>query len=268
MVPRKQAGHTTASDDHRQIDQIPLASRGPSTHAFLDTLLKRAWLSGYGWIYVGKRGQLLVRSIVDASVGLPERLSFEGPPLVVAPLTQDHSARHPTAFEGELLDTFAACPPLSVEEQHRFNVLVTEAKRAAAPEAEAAVERTVVEIAQARGIDLPTARAVVRSSLSGDLTSHDLLEFDDDTIVSVADVLADPERFRSKTLADPKEGRSYGRGKAKLFRNSSGSVVIKSFAHGGGTYRLQHDTTYIEARLTEAGEGAPFVRFSISPRAQ
>ena len=62
MAPRKQAGHTTASDDHRQIEQILLESRGPSTHeafwtAFLRSLRHR-----------GLRGVKLVVS--DAHDGL------------------------------------------------------------------------------------------------------------------------------------------------------------------------------------------------------
>src|SRR3954451_24312874 len=82
------------------------------SNAFLDTLEARVWLAGLGWIMVAKRGALLVRSIVDTSVGLPERLVFEGPPEVVHPLRQDHAARMPEAREGELLDTQRACPPL------------------------------------------------------------------------------------------------------------------------------------------------------------
>ena len=73
---------------------------------------------------VGARGQLLLRSIIDPSVGLPERLVFEGPPLVVAPLAQDQAARQPQAHEGALLDTLAACPPLTAAEERRFNELV------------------------------------------------------------------------------------------------------------------------------------------------
>ena len=62
MAPRKQAGHTTASDDHRQIEQILLASRGPSTQetfwtGFLRKLRQR-----------GLRGVKLV--ISDAHDGL------------------------------------------------------------------------------------------------------------------------------------------------------------------------------------------------------
>ena len=58
---------------------------------------------------------------------------FEGPPLVVAPLAQDQAARQPQAHEGALLDTLAACPPLTAAEERRFAELVTAAKQAAKP---------------------------------------------------------------------------------------------------------------------------------------
>jgi hypothetical protein len=84
----------------------------------------------------------------------------------------------------------------------------------------------------------------------------------------VADVLADPGRFHGLTLADPIEGRSYGRGKAKVYWNANGSLVIHSFAHGGAIYRLEHVAAYIEARVTAAGKDAPFTLASLSPHAR
>ena len=48
----------------------------------------------------GPGGRMLERSIVDRSVGLPERLVFEGAPVLVAPLKQDKRARKPTAVSG------------------------------------------------------------------------------------------------------------------------------------------------------------------------
>ena len=57
--------------------------------ASLKALHARCWLAGFGWMMVGAGGQLLERSIVDRVVGAPERLIFEGPPLVVPPLEQD-----------------------------------------------------------------------------------------------------------------------------------------------------------------------------------
>jgi hypothetical protein len=78
---------------------------------FLNTLHERCWLAGYGWMMVGKAGQLLERSIVDRMVGAPERLVFEGKPVLVPPLGQDQDSRQPVAVEGEMLDTVAVCPP-------------------------------------------------------------------------------------------------------------------------------------------------------------
>ncbi len=39
------------------------------------------------------------------------------------------------------------------------------------------------------------------------------------------------------------------------------------FAHGGIVYRLRHDAAFIEAEMTEAGDGAPFVLAGLMPQA-
>jgi hypothetical protein len=59
---------------------------GCDVERFLKTLHLRCWLSGFGWMMVGAGGQLLERSIVDRVVGSPERLVFEGPPILTPPL--------------------------------------------------------------------------------------------------------------------------------------------------------------------------------------
>ena len=46
-------------------------------------------------------------------VGAPERLVFEGAPVLEPPLGQDLAARAPEWSDGEALDTRAACPPLT-----------------------------------------------------------------------------------------------------------------------------------------------------------
>jgi len=43
---------------------------------FVDTLFKRLWLSGYGYIFISKAGALLERTIFDTAVFSPERLDF------------------------------------------------------------------------------------------------------------------------------------------------------------------------------------------------
>lgn len=49
------------------------ADRMPS---FVDSLFKRIWLAGYGYIYITQAGTMLERTIFDAAVFSPERLDF------------------------------------------------------------------------------------------------------------------------------------------------------------------------------------------------
>ena len=77
-----------------------LVEDGADIPRALAALSDRLWLNGCGWLHVGAAGQILTRSIVDASVGSPERLVFEGAPIVEPPLAQDLDARRPTAKKG------------------------------------------------------------------------------------------------------------------------------------------------------------------------
>ena len=62
---------------------------GADVDRFLRDLHAPAGWPGYGWMMVGAGGQLLERSIVDRMVGAPERLVFEGAPVLEEPLRQD-----------------------------------------------------------------------------------------------------------------------------------------------------------------------------------
>ena len=93
---------------------------GADIARFLRDLHQRCWLAGLGWLMVGRAGQLLERSIIDASVGSPERLVFEGPPQLEPPLAQDLARRKPVVAIGGALDTIKSCPPLSLAEAARM----------------------------------------------------------------------------------------------------------------------------------------------------
>jgi hypothetical protein len=73
---------------------------GADIRRFLKALHQRCWLAGLGWIELSAAGQMLERSLVDVTVGSPERLVFEGSPRVMPPLQQDVQAREPVAVEG------------------------------------------------------------------------------------------------------------------------------------------------------------------------
>jgi hypothetical protein len=95
---------------------VYLAVKDASDSArFLNDLHARCWLAGFGWMMVGAGGQLLERSIVDRMVGAPERLVFEGTPILIPPLAQDAKERAPQITDGTWLDTLAACPPLTAD---------------------------------------------------------------------------------------------------------------------------------------------------------
>lgn len=95
----------------------------------------RLWLVGLGWYWISAGHALLQRSLVDTSVGSPERLVFEGAPLTDPPLEQDVAAREPQVIEGRLLDP-SEIPPLTPVERRKVAEAQRAAKEALQPEAE------------------------------------------------------------------------------------------------------------------------------------
>jgi len=222
---------------------------------FLKTLHDRCWLRGLGWYWVGKAGQLLERSIIDHTVATPEHLCFEGPPPLGPGLAQDKAARMPKVVNGDWMDTRAACRPLNAIEQSRLKELRT--KAAFALNAESARVRTAwlkqrtTEIATRCGITEQAARRIAIKHADGVLLPAVELTLADPAIgvVTVGDVLADPDKYVDEPLADPWEGPSYGRQTAKVLRRSDGSIFVNSFAHGGQTFELKFDAETIKKIL-------------------
>ena len=228
-----------------------IVNDGADAERFLAALHDRAWLAGMGWMVVGKAGQLLERSIVDRMVGGPERLVFEGPPIVEPPLAQDATKRRPMVYSGETLDTFTTAPPLSVVEQRTLQKLKAEAAQRLLPERNKARDAFLTEFAERKGISPSAAARVIDQQCRGVLLPDVPLEFDDAELngANVANILDDPARFEGCTLADPLEGIDYGRGKAKVLRRGDGTPWIHSFAHGRTTYELRYDAESVRTRL-------------------
>jgi hypothetical protein len=231
---------------------------GADVERFLRTLHERCWLAGFGWHMVGAGGQLLDRSIVDRMVCAPERLVFEGAPVLVAPLAQDQASRHPKVHGGAAIDTKEACSPLRIIETAQLKDLKSKSAHALTPERAAERERFIAQraerLAETAGITRPEARRVIERQCAGILLPDILLPWDseDFTGCTVADVLADPARFVGATMADPLEGAEYGRTKAMVMRRSDGTPWINSFAHGRTVYELRHDARAATAAVTAA----------------
>jgi hypothetical protein len=223
---------------------------------FLHDLHDRCWQHGLGWHLIGRAGQLLDRSLVDRMVGYGERLCFEGAPLIEPPLAQDPTGRVAEAIEGEEIDTLLIVPALSEYERHRVNeakATSAEALGKAAAEIRSLHDRALATKTSAKfGMPLVSALRLVSARHRGALLPYLELDFDHLGMVSVAAVLADPERFVGETLADPLEGADYGRCKAKVMRANDGGLCIHSFAHGRAFYLLRHDGRSAKAAVAQA----------------
>ena len=207
---------------------------GADIQRFLADLHDRLWLAGLGWGMISAAGSFLERALIDRAVGSPERLIFEAPPVIVPPLEQ--APRLAEAYEGEILDTRVACPPLTSAERAEVEKLKQAEKLRLKPESEEARAKwsdSHIKRLVASGMPEPWARAQVdrwldHQELSGDFP----LPFDDGTLAgtTVADVVANPAKFLDKTLADPFEGPAYGRAKARIYKRDDASLFINSFA--------------------------------------
>ena len=135
-----------------------LVQDGGDIERFLRVLHDRCWLAGLGWMMVGAGGALLERSIVDRMVCSPERLVFEGAPVLDAPLLQDLASRQAIAHDGTPLDTVAACPPLTIVEQSLLRDLRAKDEHRLAPDRAKARSKFVTD---------QSARIVTRTGCSG-----------------------------------------------------------------------------------------------------
>jgi len=242
---------------------VPVAD-GSDIKRALEVIQARAWLAGFGAIKVSKSAAVLVRSIVDISVGAPERLIFEGAPTLAKPLKQH--PRDAIAIEGDVLDTHLALGDLTVDEKRLFERMVSAAEQAVKPVLdeirEIAIERAVAD-AIARGV--PEARARDHATKTYSQSANRILFptqsflFDDPQIgtVSGGDILANPENFAGKTCADPlevndKHGRVMRNKAVVVVGEQHGDVLVYSQLHGGIRYILRHDEGSIRDAIEKA----------------
>ena len=155
--------------------------------------------------------------------------------------------RTPDVFEGEERDTDIVVPRLSEYERERVDeakALSAEGLGKAAAEIGAKHDRTLAEQISAKtGMPIVSARRSIAARHRGVPLPFLDLDFDHLGIVSVAAVLADPERSVGDNFADPMEGADYGRCKAKERRGDDGPF-IRQLCHGrlficSGTMRGQ-----------------------------
>jgi hypothetical protein len=222
--------------------QVAQASDIP---AIGEILTKRLWIAGHGYIALSKSGQMLQRTLVDASVWQPERLSFDGGSECGPGLEQRRG--NPVILNAGQppMQTLAA---LNTFDEGEYKRSVNAAKKEAMPESGVIMAAWTDERLDEWDHANPTAtdeqrqdmdgtfrQAVRKKTLMGDfplLTSTG-------KVVTVAEIMDDAQRWDGTRFHDPLE-RAYTNDSriavAKL--RVSGRPYIYSHAHGGQRYTL------------------------------
>jgi len=202
----------------------------------LKALEARAWAAGLAWIALSKSGATLARSIVDTAVGSPERLIFEAPPILTAPLTRIKRAPI-VKDDGQPLEAPHSPLEAAAEAQRISRALIApeaQKQEAAFVEARARIE------AEKTGKSLRIARQSIRRMMAGGILTDDhLLQLASGQWARAGDLLDSPKNHRL-SLPDPIEGLDYGRDKATLFLTPRAGFLdekprLVSHAHGQRT---------------------------------
>jgi hypothetical protein len=219
-------------------------------------LYQGSWQRGHGYIKVSRSGQALDRSFVDASVWQPERIDFAAEPILREGL--ERRAPAPVLLgSAPLLKTSGIIAPMTLHEWREESEELRKAKDAARPEVQkvraAYIAKRLEELDQKRPrASKKAAERMIRQAIEEQTLTADFeLHRPDGTIITVGEVMADPDKWDGCRFADPLEPDYRGDSRiafADLDPASDEDPGMFSYAHGGCRYRLVRQTARIVLR--------------------
>jgi P4 family phage/plasmid primase-like protien len=208
-----------------------------------ETIFKRLWLAGHGRIVVGKAGQLLVRTLIDKTVYQPCRLDFAGGANCEEPLVQRRGDPQKISGEAKILEA-AKFTFLSEEEEVMYNNMMMAKKHELKPKAKKVrkqrIEERVAELPREKQAE--ARRRFTKAYEGGELDEdyHVIVLLDGkETDVSVAGLLAEPDKYHGLRGLDPVEPEYNNRDHVAVLNLAQENPNIYSFAHGGQTFFLR-----------------------------
>lgn len=232
-------------DRHRLYIPVRDASRIPDAGKTLFTLL---WAFGQGWYEVGRAGQALERSLVDATVWQPERLDFCAPPVLLDGLDRPGAAARIYGDPDALFDLgLIECDG---ETRKQVQSLKRAKREAIAGQCAAQRERwanaKAPSLAMRRGIPLEKARDVlVRASEKRVLMGHFMLTSAEGEPVSVGEILDAPDRWHNAQFADPLDP-DQDRRVAVVNLKSGQRPYLYTHRHGGMRFELMRQSARVQ----------------------
>ncbi|MGZ5053787.1 MAG: hypothetical protein ACXWAT_02450 [Methylobacter sp.] len=209
---------------------------------YTNTMHERLQLAGFGYIVITGNGVMKARSCIDTCVASPERLIFEGQPVI-----QDdrltYSAPEPEFMDGALLDT-KALPDLTPAERAELVEWETaEKKKSQQPAADAQklvwLDNYVAkQIDRGMSPDEARAKGEACQTMGDNLYGDFILQFKNRGDVTVAEVLENPPLYNGQPCVDLRELRGSYPADSAWFYWNDGSPIIRSFGHGGAIFHL------------------------------
>jgi len=206
------------------------------------------WAKGFGYIQVGKAGQMLERCLVDPSVWQSNRLDFAAGASCANGLNQRRGRPVIIPGETEFIDSITVIPDPGAEIKATADANRAKAKDEIKGEAETVKNTFIREKAREivgddddeeliKAAEYIIKRAVDYSCLHGDFRVQ-VIEGDEVRTVTVGQILDDPVRFHGLQTLDPLEPDYDGeRAVGKIYLYGA-RPNLYSFAHGGRNFFL------------------------------
>jgi len=218
---------------------------GTDVPAYKEYFIERSWLKGFGNIKVSSSGSILLRSFVDESVFDGGRINYETPPILDDHLTRD--VPDPQVINGSFV-SLTNCLTVSDDEKKTVAGLKEIAKKApeileeSGKKKKKYIAKEGKKIMKKTGVSRAEAEAIVNKLLeSSILESAFVITFDDNSEVTVEEILREPDKYNGRLCRDPLEpDYDNGRIVGKVFVNGDGTIVICSFARGGRHFFCEH----------------------------
>jgi hypothetical protein len=230
--------------------EIPIAA-GSKIPAFMDAFHEKCWAHGFGWMWVGKAGDIFERSLVDLPLKSPHQPDYAASELKDGIVQK----RRVLVRYGALFDP-DSLTPLTQDEKAEADRAKAEARAVLEPVAEkvkAEVRRREVNELVNNGVDKKRAEKMVGDlQVAGVLSGEMLVVFDNET-VSVTDLILDGEGRDYAQCFDPLERDYAGDNPVAIFYWNKGlRPGVFTQAHGGKFYYLRFDKAGLK-KLIEDG---------------